>query len=56
MPYVDDIMVCFKGKIEQLEDFDNFMNSIYSNLKFTRAVESDRSINFLDLIIIQKST
>ena len=49
--YVDDIFCVWTGSIRQLHIFLNFMNSLNNNLQFTLEIESNKSLNFLDLKI-----
>ena len=49
--YVDDVIAFFVGTRQQLDLFYNSLNKLHSNIKFTIGLESDNSINFLDLNI-----
>ncbi len=49
--YVDGILALFTGTTRQLDIFFNFINSIHKNISFTRELEIDNKINFLDLTI-----
>jgi len=49
--YVDDILCLWTGTIDQLNEFLTFINNIHKNIKFTLEVDSNHSINFLDLKI-----
>jgi hypothetical protein len=49
--YVDDILACFDGSIELINDFLLFINNLHPNIQFTLETEQYRSINFLDLTI-----
>lgn len=49
--YVDDIITCFIGTNRQLNHFLEFINSLHDNIKFTIELETNNSINFLDLTI-----
>ena len=48
--YVDDIIVFYTGTNRQLNNFLQYISSIYPNINFTLKYE-DNSINFLDLTI-----
>jgi hypothetical protein len=52
--YVDDILIIFNSSIIIEEQIINMMNSIHSNLLFTRIHKNNNCINFLDLLIIKK--
>ena len=52
--YVDDILVCFTGTDRQLSIFLDFINNIHKNIQFTLEVETNNSINFLDLKITRE--
>ncbi|KAK9890817.1 hypothetical protein WA026_012160 [Henosepilachna vigintioctopunctata] len=49
--YVDDIITCFTGTDRSLKNFENFINAVHPNIKFTTEIESDKSIDFLELTI-----
>ena len=49
--YVDDVLTCFIGTDRQLKVFIDFINSLHRNIKFTVELETDSTINFLDLTI-----
>ena len=49
--YVDDILCCWTGTTRQLHSFLNFLNSRESSINFTLEVDTNKSINFLDLTI-----
>lgn len=53
--YVDDILVCFKGTDRQFKNFENLLNSLHPNIKFSTEIETNTSINFLDLTITRLS-
>ena len=48
--YVDDTFLLFKD-FAQIDQFLNFINSRHPNLNFTREVEENRSLSFLDMTI-----
>ena len=49
--YVDDILVCFNGTYRQIDTFLQYLNTVHPNIKFTMELESNNSINFLDLTL-----
>lgn len=49
--YVDDVIICWKGTVRQIHSFVNRLNTIHSKIKFKLELESDQSLNFLDLTI-----
>src|SRR5436190_16431202 len=49
--YVDDIVIFYAGNTRQLEVLNKYLNNISKNLKFTLELESNGSINFLDLTL-----
>lgn len=49
--FVDDIIVGFNGTNRQIEQYLSFLNNIHQNMKFTVEIESNSSLNFLDLTI-----
>ncbi|XP_065671866.1 uncharacterized protein LOC136089724 [Hydra vulgaris] len=51
--FIDDIFFIFHGPPEKLTQVFEFMNAIYSMIKFTFN-NSNNSINFMDLTIIKK--
>ena len=48
--YLDDCVVIFR-KEEDADLFETYINNKHSNIKFTKEVESDKSLNFLDLTL-----
>ena len=48
--YVDDTFLLFKN-ISQIDRFLNYLNSQHPNIKFTKELEQDRSLPFLDIKI-----
>ena len=53
--YVDDILAAFVGTQRQLNVFFDFINELHPNINFTMEIESNNSINFLDLTISKHS-
>ena len=49
--YVDDIFIIYNGTIRQIESFKNYINKLNKKIQFTSEIESDNSINFLDIKI-----
>lgn len=49
--YVDDIIILFDGNSRQITLFNNFVNNIHPNLKFTIELEQNNSLNFLDITL-----
>lgn len=52
--YVDDILCIWKGKKDLIEVFRNFLNQQHKNIKFTKEIEVEKKLNFLDLTIIRE--
>ena len=52
--YVDDVIACFSGTDRQLNSFLEFINKLHPNIKFTIELESQNSINFLDLTVTRE--
>ena len=48
--YLDDCLVIFSDK-EHSEKFDAYINSKHPSIKFTKELEEERSLNFLDLTL-----
>lgn len=44
--YVDDILFIWKGEINKLEDFNNFVNKLNTKIKFTLEIEKDIFFGF----------
>ena len=53
--YVDDILCCWTGTDRQLNIFLNYLNKLEPSIKFTLEIESNNSLNFLDLTISKLS-
>ena len=51
--YVDDLFGVFNRNLEELLDFQKYLNLLHPNIKFTLEIEKDNCINFLDLAIIK---
>lgn len=49
--YVDDIICLWTGTRRQLDQFLNHINNLSPSIKFTLEIESNKSLNFLDLTI-----
>ena len=52
--YVDDIFLLFEDS-SQVNKFDKYMNSRHKNMKFTKEIETDNSLPFLDIHIERKA-
>ena len=48
--YVDDIFVLFRSP-QNLEKFNEYLNTKHTNIKFTSEKEFNRSLTFLDVLI-----
>ena len=48
--YVDDTFLLFKEE-DHIKKFDKYLNSRHINMRFTYEIESDKSLNFLDVLI-----
>ena len=51
--YVDDLFLLFDNS-DQINKFEKYMNSRHKNIKFTKEVEKDNSLPFLDFRIDRK--
>ena len=49
--YVDDTFVLWQHGEEQLETFHEHLNSQHSSIQFTKEVECDNKIPFLDVLV-----
>ena len=49
--YVDDVIICWTGTIRQMDIFVNKLNTFHPKIKFKLELESNMSLNFLDLTI-----
>lgn len=49
--YVDDTFLIYKGTCRQIDNFRIFLNNINSHIQFTHEIETNESINYLDLTI-----
>ena len=52
--YVDDCFLLFKST-DQIPQFLDFLNRQHHNIKFTREIESNSTLPFLDISIIRKN-
>ena len=52
--YLDDCLVIFKNK-DHAELFDEYINNKHPSIKFTKELENDNSLNFLDLTLKHKN-
>ena len=52
--YIDDVIACFSDTDRQLNSFLEFINKLHPNIKFTIELESQNSINFLDLTVTRE--
>lgn len=53
--YVDDVFCVWTGTERQLQQFLSLLNSLNTKIQFTIEKETDHSINFLDLTIINQN-
>ena len=51
--YLDDIFLLFDDS-SQINKFEKYMNSRHKNRKFTKEIEKDNSLAFLDILIGRK--
>lgn len=49
--YVDDLIFCWTGTNRQINTFVNKLNSVHPKIKFKLELESNKSLNYLDLTI-----
>lgn len=49
--YVDDVIICWTGTSRQIDTFVKKVNKIHPKIKFKLELESNKSLNFLDLTI-----
>ena len=49
--YVDDTFVLWPHSTEQLEKFHKHLNNQHPQIQFTKVVEKDNQINFLDVLV-----
>ncbi|XP_049857520.1 uncharacterized protein LOC126338559 [Schistocerca gregaria] len=52
--YVDDTLLLFDGTKDELEELLTSFNSLHNKIKFTIEHETNQSINFLDLTIVNE--
>ena len=52
-PYVDNIFMTFSSDSD-FDPFLNFMNNLHKNIKFTKEIEIDQQLPFLD-VLVQRS-
>ena len=48
--YMDDTFLLFKEK-EHIDEFLNYLNGKHENIKFTKEIETENNLNFLDISI-----
>ena len=53
--YVDDTFVIWSYGEDKLEEFHHHLNQRHSQMKFTREMEKDNPISFLDVLVERKS-
>ena len=53
--YVDDTFVLFENQ-EQCDEFLTYLNSKHPNIRFTREIEVDNTISFLDILIKRENS
>lgn len=49
--YVDDILYLFDGSTRRITNFNKYLNNILSSHRFTKEIEMNNNINYLDLNI-----
>ena len=52
--YVDDIFLLFDDS-SQINKFDKYLNSRHKNMRYTKEIENDNSLSFLDIRIDRKA-
>ena len=53
--YVDDTFIVFNGTHTQVDMFFKFINDINRNIKFTMEMETNNSLNFLDVSVLKRN-
>ena len=48
--YVDDLLCIFNNEA-QVNDFFNTLNAIYSNIKFTKELEHENQLTYMDVLL-----
>jgi len=51
--YIDDTFMSWDDTLEELEEFILFLNNLHPKIKWTKEIEQDGRINFLDILIIR---
>lgn len=53
--YVDDTNICWPHGLDKLEEFHSHLNSLNPCISFTKEIESDNQLPFLDVLLLKKS-
>ena len=53
--FVDDTFVLWPHELDTLEEFHAHLNQIHPNIQFTKEMESDNQLNFLDVLVKKQS-
>ena len=53
--YVDDIFCPFNSK-SQIDKFETFLNSRHINMSFSKELEKDEKLSFLDILITKSES
>ncbi|XP_059066412.1 uncharacterized protein LOC131857721 [Cryptomeria japonica] len=52
--YMDDTKVCWPHGLDMLEEFHTHLNNIFPSITFTKELESNNRLSFLDVLICKK--
>ncbi|XP_059066646.1 uncharacterized protein LOC131857886 [Cryptomeria japonica] len=52
--YMDDTNVCWPHGLDMLEEFHTHLNNIFPSITFTKELESNNRLSFLDVLICKK--
>jgi hypothetical protein len=53
---VDDIFIIFNSENTNIQDILNDFNTLHPRLQFTAEIETDRTLNYLDVTILRTPT
>ena len=54
--FIDDTFLRWIYSLDELEQFHEFLNSLHPKIKWTKQIEEDGSINFLDVHILRSKS
>ena len=54
--YADDTFVIYNGTERQINNFNNYLNNLRTDIKFTQELETQDRLNFLDFTIYKADT